>query len=269
MGLSKSVHWSAWFTTSFIILLIAYTLVTIFLKFKIIAGHALLEHSNAFLLWILFLVYSMAVITFCFLMSVLFHKATTAGNAGTILLLLTFVVYNQFRSNFKELSYIVKLLYCLPLNTGFSQAVSIILDYEKFSIGLNFGNLASRDNEEGFSVADVILALVIASALHLLLTIYIEQVFTGSIGVAKPWYFPVSPIIKLFRNKSSNDEIVANEKHNLSPEDYEKELRNLRVGIRICDLSKRFRKSFAVDQLNLNMYEDQITVLLGHNGKVT
>ena len=266
MGLSNSLHWSAWFTTCFIVLMIAYTLVTIFLKFKIIGGQAILEHSNLFLIWIFFLFYSMAVITFCFLMSVIFQKATTAGNVGTILFFLTFVIYNQFRGNFNDLNYIVKILYCLPLNTGMSQAVSIILDYEQLTVGLNFSNFASHDNDEGFSVAEVLLAFVIASVIHILLMTYIEQVFTGDIGVAKPWYFPITPIIRLFNKKQLIDDFAGKPRQTLSSEDYEKDPMNLKAGIKIVDISKTFGKSTVVDQLNLNMYENQITVLLGHNG---
>lgn len=265
MGLSNTLHWAAWFVTCFAVLVIAYSLVTVFMKFKIIAGQALLEHSDMFLIWILFLFYSMAVITFCFLMSVIFQKATTAGNVGTIIFFLTFVIYNQFRENFKALGYGVKFLYCLPLNTGLSQAISIILDYEQTTEGLQFSNFASRDNNEGFSVADVIFALVVASAIHILLMIYIEQVFTGSIGVAKPWYFPISPIIRLFKNSQTKD-FAIKQKQTLSSDDFEKDPVNLKPGIRIAEISKNFGRATVVDQLSLNMYEGQITVLLGHNG---
>lgn len=48
---------------------------------------------------------------------------------------------------------------------------------------------------------------------------------------------------------------------------YEKEPKNLNVGIQIQNLGKVFHgNKVAVSNLSLNMYEDQITVLLGHNG---
>lgn len=48
---------------------------------------------------------------------------------------------------------------------------------------------------------------------------------------------------------------------------YEKEPTNLKVGVKIKNLEKVFHnKKVAVRNLSLNMYENQITVLLGHNG---
>lgn len=48
---------------------------------------------------------------------------------------------------------------------------------------------------------------------------------------------------------------------------YEKEPTHLSIGIKIQHLRKEFsNKKVAVRDLSLNMYKDQITVLLGHNG---
>jgi ATP-binding cassette subfamily A (ABC1) protein 3 len=48
----------------------------------------------------------------------------------------------------------------------------------------------------------------------------------------------------------------------------EDEPRGLKSGIKIIDLSKSFDggKTYAVNNLNLNTYNGQITALLGHNG---
>lgn len=266
MGLSSTVHWTSWFTSSLLTLVAAFTLVTIFVKYKIIGGEALFEFSNVFLIWIFFLFYIIAVITFCFLISVVFKKATTAGNVGTILFFVTNVVYYQYRDRFESLNYFIKMLYCLPLNTALGQGISIILDYEITKEGLNFSNFASHDEDHGFSVAEVLLAFVIASMIHLLLTLYIERVFTGSIGVAKPWYFPLSPIIRMINNKREKSNNFVKEKAKSAQEDFEQDPQNMKAGIKIRNMTKRFGKDTVVNQLSLNMYEDQITVLLGHNG---
>lgn len=270
MGLSSFQHWSAWFTSCFILLMLAYTIVVVFLKFKIIASTALFEHSNFFLIWIFFFFYSTSVVTFCFLISVIFKTATVAGNVGTIIFFLTHGVYYQLRGDFPDLNYIVKYLFCLPINSGLGQGISQILDLEQKRVGLQFSNFVSHDNESQFSVLEVIVALVIATVIHLLLMVYIEQVFTGGIGVAKPWYFPIAPIMKLF-NKKKNLNEDEDENHqngkpmDLASGDFEPDPKNLKAGVRIEKLSKRFGKATAVNQLSLNMYQDQITVLLGHN----
>lgn len=268
MGLSSTLHWSAWFTTSFLILLFAYTLVTIFLCVRIIKGQSLFQYSNIFLIWLFFIFYITAVITFCFLISVIFKKASTAGRVGSIVFILTYVFHYQFGDNFASFNYVVKLLFCLPINTGLGQGVSIILQLEQERVGLHFFNFATHDNDVSFSVIEVLFSFVIASVIHMLLTVYIEKVFPGSIGISEPWYFPFIGIMKCFKKSTdqSIDHEESKEKPRLSSEDFEKDPQNMKAGIEIVDMTKKFGKSTVVNQFSLNMYEDQITVLLGHNG---
>lgn len=46
----------------------------------------------------------------------------------------------------------------------------------------------------------------------------------------------------------------------------EKAPNNLQVGIKVENLSKRYGRDTAVDKIDMQIYKDQITVLLGHNG---
>lgn len=258
----------SWFSSSFFILVASFALVTIFLRYRFIANMAFFPNSNVMLVWIVFLFYSNSAVTFCFLISAVFKKASIAGNVGTIIFIATFVFYYQFRDDFLEMHYVVKMLYCLPLNTGLAQVIAMVLELDLSSEGLQFPNMSKRVNGFGFSVIESILMFCLASFIHLMLMIYIEQVFTGSIGVAKPWYFPISPIIKMFKGKNNNSDGSQKEKSKVSNEDFEQEPSGMKAGIKIVNLSKTFGKDTAVNQLNLNIYEDQITVLLGHNGKV-
>lgn len=54
---------------------------------------------------------------------------------------------------------------------------------------------------------------------------------------------------------------AANEGHLFEPEPF-----NLKAGVQITNLRKVFHKKVVVNDLSLNMYENQITLLLGHNG---
>ncbi|KAJ6644467.1 Phospholipid-transporting ATPase ABCA3 [Pseudolycoriella hygida] len=266
MGLSNTLHWTAWLTSSFFIPIVAYTLVTIFLCVKIFGGQALFQFSNFFLIWLFFVFYIIATITFCFLISVIFKKASTAGRVGSILFVITYAFHYQFGDNFVSFNYVVKILFCLPLNTGLAQGISMILRLEQDRVGLQFFNFATHDNSVQFSILEVLLSFVIAAVIHMLLTLYIELVFTGSIGVSRPWYFPIQSIAKLFKKPAVNDDHEFMSKPKLSDEDFEKDPQNMSVGIEIVDMTKKFGKSTVVNQFSLNMYEDQITVLLGHNG---
>ena len=228
---------------------------------------AFLPNSNVFLIWVVFLFYSAAVITFCFLISVIFKKSTTAGNVGTIIFVVNFIFYYQYRNDFVDMNYIVKMLYCLPLNTALGQVFAIILDLDFAHGGLSFSNFATHVPGFNFSVLEMLMMFVIISVIQLLAMIYIEQVFTGSIGVAKPWFFPFLPIIKRCKGeKASNQQGSAMPQKSMARSDYEDDPTGMKAGIVISDLSKTFGKLTVVNQLNLKMYENQITVLLGHNG---
>lgn len=263
MGLSSSLHWLAWFNISLWLLINSFALILVFLTIKIVASMAFLPNCNQMILWFVFTLYNIAVITFCFLMSVIFKKANTAGNVGTIIFMVTFIFFYQFRGDFADMPYIVKMLYCLPVNTALGQVLEIILQLDLASNGVSFSNIASRIEGFNFSVLEMMMMFVIISILQMALTIYIEQVFTGDIGVAKPWWFPVGPIVRMFK---SDKEVFENSGSTVSGKDYEADPTNLKKGIEIVDMSKNFGSARVVNNFNLNMYEDQITVLLGHNG---
>ncbi|XP_037030388.1 phospholipid-transporting ATPase ABCA1-like [Bradysia coprophila] len=211
MGLSNAVYWTAWLTSSLLIPIGSYTLVTVFL---------------------------------------------------------CFMFYSLFDTEFKSSNYVVKLLHCLPVNTGLCHGISIILQSEANGPGLQMINFASHDNVLEFSIADVLFSFVIASIIHMLLTVYIDQVFTGNIGIPKPWYFPIAFVLQHCKRNPlvSEDNIDVKDNEKLDSKDYEADPQHSPVGIRIAHLTKKFGSVTVVNQFSLNMFQDQITVLLGHNG---
>lgn len=261
MGLSSTVYWSSWFTKVFITLTISFTIVTIFLCVPTIADRAIFQRSNFFLIWVLFIVYTSSVITLCFLISTIFKKSNTAANIGTMVFFATVIPYNQLSQNFSSFHYSVKFLFCLPVNTGLGEAISIILRFERDENGLQFANFFSR-GEIGFSFAEALVVMLVALGIHLLLMVYFENVFPGNIGVPKPWHYPVTS----FMQKSSEKPSIVNTEANSKQHDFEVDPSDSRAGIEILNLSKTFGSSTVVKNLSLDIFEDQITVLLGHNG---
>lgn len=89
--------------------------------------------------------------------------------------------------------------------------------------------------------------------------------FPGKYGVAKPWNFLYKKIRRLYFSKREKPQI----KHELQNFDedklyFESEPTNVRVGIEIHNMTKKFTKDkISVNDLTLNIYENQITCLLG------
>ena len=105
--------------------------------------------------------------------------------------------------------------------------------------------------------------------IHLLLTYYFENVIPGDFGSTKPWYFPVAWMFP--ENNKANQ--VESDETNLEKNAYleDESIYSLRnIGIKIMGIGKNFKQlgkiKNAVKNLSLNIYEGQISVLLGHNG---
>lgn len=268
MGLSSSLHWLAWFTKYMIMMEVSILAMVFLMCTDVISP--IFAFSNPIIIWLFFNIYAVSVITFCFLISVIFKKSTTAANVGSILFFLTLIPFNQLQDKFYSLRYILKVLYCLSLNSGMGQGVKMLLIAEGNEVGIHFMNLFSREPDVQFSVGEVMIVMILSIVIQILVTIYIEKVFPGDIGIPEPWYFPALPTFRFIRRQMGYKSLVNHDamlqERRISGADFEDEPTNLKAGIRINNLSKAFSAKNAVDKLNLNIFEDQITVLLGHNG---
>jgi len=173
----------------------------------------------------------------------------------------------MYHDSFYRFRYGLKVLFCMLTNTNMGQGIKMILIAEVNAGGVGFVNLFKRSVDLKFSFGELLIFMNVGSALKMLLTIYVEKVFPGEFGLSKPWHFPISDFFKFLSKRFSihlSDYISEAEEFDLS--DYEEQPSNLNVGIEIKKLSKKFGNKYAVTNFSLNMYENQITVLLGHNG---
>ncbi|CAI8007467.1 ATP-binding cassette sub-family A member 3, partial [Geodia barretti] len=112
---------------------------------------------------------------------------------------------------------------------------------------------------------------------------YVNEVKPGRYGVPRPFYFPLQPSYWTGRPCTTTSQEVRGGGERSGDDLHEEEPRNMAVGISVQNLIKIYdnnklskcfqsstkhetRRRVAVDGLNLNMYEGQITALLGHNG---
>uniref|UniRef100_A0A4W4H932 ABC transporter domain-containing protein n=1 Tax=Electrophorus electricus TaxID=8005 RepID=A0A4W4H932_ELEEL len=129
-------------------------------------------------------------------------------------------------------------------------------------VGIQWSNLFEAVTvDDDFSLAQVLALLLLDALLYSLVTWYVEAVFPGEYGVPRPWYF----FVLVGRVHEEEDAEKA-----LKGEFIEEEPSGLVSGVKIKHLSKVFRvgnkTKEAVKDLTVNMFEGQITVLLGHNG---
>ncbi|KAL7011780.1 hypothetical protein ACKWTF_014450 [Chironomus riparius] len=267
MGLSSALYWSSWFMRSFIILIISFTINLILTVTSINSDIPMFANSNPLIIWFFFISYITSMITFCFLVSVIFKKPSIANSVGSVTFLAAIAPYVIYHEDFYNYSYGLKMLFSMLINTNMGLGIKMIIVAENGYGGVGFGNVFTRPAEFEFSFGELMIWMNIGSALIMLLTIYIENAFPGKVGVAKSWHYPISGIIKLFiRDRDVRQSETSSKYVHFEKFDKEDEPENLKPGIEIKSLSKRFRQTYAVKKLSLNLYKDQITVLLGHNG---
>lgn len=169
--------------------------------------------------------------------------------------------------SYEKLNLVQKILICLGSNSAIAYAFNLIIMFEGSGEGLQWSNLwRTTSPDDDFVVGHVMVMLVFDTFLYLFIALYVEGVYPGKYGVPHKWYFPFTAEYWCGKPRYVGVEDV-HESITNNPDIYEKEPISLPVGVQIKNLRKVYRnKKVAVRDLSMNMYEGQITVLLGHNG---
>ncbi|XP_076054127.1 phospholipid-transporting ATPase ABCA3-like [Oratosquilla oratoria] len=271
MGMEGWLHWLAWFVKSFLFLLTTSIGVTILICVQWSStGLAVLENSDPSFVFFFLFVYLIAAIIFCFFLSTLFSKANSAALATGLLWFFSYVPYTFLRPRYSDITLGVKLVTCLLPNMALSFGCQLISMYEGTGEGIQWynGNRSVSPDDE-FTLGLVIVMMVLDCVVFAELTWYIEAVFPGEYGIPQPWYFPFT--MTYWRGPGAGsglDDEDLPPLYRQDPNFFEEDPKNLRPGIIITGLSKMFSrgKKLAVNNMNLRLYKNHVTALLGHNG---
>uniref|UniRef100_A0A8C2JZ56 ATP-binding cassette, sub-family A (ABC1), member 3b n=1 Tax=Cyprinus carpio TaxID=7962 RepID=A0A8C2JZ56_CYPCA len=183
--------------------------------------------------------------------------ANVAAAAGGFIYFLSYLPYVFLWPRYDLLSHAQKVSACLISNVAMAMGAQLIGMFEGKGTGIQWHNLFEPVTvDDDFSLAQVLALLLLDSVLYALVAWYLEAVFPGEYGVPRPWYFFI--LVQEEAEKVSKGEF------------FEEEPAGLVSGVKIKHLAKVFKvgnkTKDAVRDLTLNMFEGQITVLLGHNG---
>ncbi|XP_063224088.1 phospholipid-transporting ATPase ABCA3-like isoform X2 [Bacillus rossius redtenbacheri] len=268
MGLPSWLHWTAWFVSCFLVLLISVILVTVLTKvsWNSSSDLAVFTKSNGIIIFIFLMLYAVTIICFCFMVSSFFSKANLAATMAGLGWFLLYAPYMFLQPNYGSLGLAAKLALMLFCNTAMSLGFQLVLMFEGSGRGLQWDSLW-QPATQGDSVVfgHVLIFLVVDAVLYLLIALYVEAVYPGLYGVPKPWNFFLK---KSFwcGGEAATVEATGDSLWISSSPDFVETEPALPIGIQIKELRKVFGKKVAVDGLSVNMYEGHITVLLGHNG---
>ncbi|KAK4312219.1 hypothetical protein Pmani_016341 [Petrolisthes manimaculis] len=270
MGLQNWLHWSAWFIKSFMFLATTTSLITILLcvHWQGSGSLAVLSESDPSLVLVFLLLYTICAISFCFFLSTLFSKANSAAAVTGLVWFFIYVPYMILRPRYSSLSQTSKLLLCLLPNTAMSLGCQLISMFEGIGLGIQWKLLLKGVSpDDTFTFGHIFGMLLLDTISFALLTWYIEAVWPGDFGVPQPWYFPF--LASYWVGGQAVKQDAATVIPPVQDSDFfEDDPKGLQAGVQVQGLTKVFPrgKKVAVNRLHLNMYDGQITVLLGHNG---
>ncbi|XP_060076879.1 phospholipid-transporting ATPase ABCA1-like [Ylistrum balloti] len=269
MGLHPILYWMSWFTKVFIYMIIACFFFTLMMSIDTGETGSVLPKSSPTLIFVFFLLYTLAIIAFCFLMASIFSKATSAAFAAGILYYLFFVPQYFMADDYETLSRSVKLAVSLLHPMALTWGITTITIYEGTGAGAQWSNFHTpATKDDNFSLGLAMGMLVLDSVICFFFSWYLDNVRPGEFGIPKPWYFLCTKTY--WCGTDGQEDMLDVTLGHVNPNKFEGDPADLNVGINISHLRKVFgsgkKKKAAVVDTTLNMYQGQITALLGHNG---
>ncbi|KAG7398223.1 ATP-binding cassette sub- A member 12 [Phytophthora boehmeriae] len=236
----------------------------------------LFSNSSPIIIFLFFFLFGLSVLCYAFFISTMFSTARAGSFIGMIVFFFMYFAASAYTDSSPEedITYA-----CIMPPVALSFGLSTISDFEASGIGANFENLTTLN--VNFRLSTALSMLLVDCGIYTLLGLYLEKVLNKQYGTSLKWNFPFSPSYWRGRKKPSRptmastatdvDNVTVEVNSNIEPvnaELREQERRGEALSV------QRLRKVFevpggtkvAVQGLDLVMYKDQITCLLGHNG---
>ncbi|XP_037665432.1 ATP-binding cassette sub-family A member 9 isoform X2 [Choloepus didactylus] len=260
MGLRESAFWLSWGLMYAGFIFIVATLMTIIVK-----STQVVIFTGFMVIFTLFFFYGLSLVTLAFLMSVLIKKPFLTGLV--VFLLIVFWGSLGFAALYRHLPAFLEWTLCLLSPFAFTAGVAqlIHLDYDMNS------NILVDSSKNPYLIIATLFMLVFDALLYLVLTLYFDRILPTEYGHQRsPWFFLKSSFWfqhqdhVALENEIDSEPSLNDSFEPMSPEFHGKE------AIRIKNLKMEYKgkheKVEALKGLVFDIYEGQITALLGHSG---
>ncbi|XP_010576886.1 PREDICTED: ATP-binding cassette sub-family A member 10-like [Haliaeetus leucocephalus] len=262
MGLQDIAFWLSWS-----LLYVVYVMVLSCLLTALVVWDAFYLSSFP-AVFLLFFLYGLACIHLVFMLCSLLRTSKLAGSMG--FLITFFFGCLSLALLIENLPEPLKWFLGLFCPFAFNAGIAKVFHLEKYGIGFCFSNLM----EESYFLFLTYIILVFDSVLYMLLAIYFDKVLPGKYGIPHPPFFCLKPSYwvrsrrgstrEMPRTAASPEELLGDDIEPVPPEFMGKD------AIRLNNIKKAYKKkdkkTEALRGLSLNIYEGQITALLGHSG---
>ncbi|KFP21965.1 ATP-binding cassette sub-family A member 9, partial [Egretta garzetta] len=257
MGLQDIAFWLSWSLLYTIYIAIMASLLTL------ITIRGVVHEHNFFEIYFFYFFYGIASIHFFFMLSSLLKQPNIVSFVGFVLHIIFGLL--GFLTLFEKLPPSLEWIFNLFSPFAFTAGISKMVKLEKYG---------SAFTPELYPFFNLYAILTLDSVVYLLLAIYFDKVLPGKYGVPYPPTFFLRPSY-WFKARSgyvgvraggegSHDPILSSNMEPMPPGFDGKE------AIRLNNIKKIYKKkdkrTEALMGLSLNIYEGQITALLGHSG---
>ncbi|NXF08266.1 ABCA5 protein, partial [Smithornis capensis] len=263
LGLHDTAFWLSW-----VLLYVSLIFVMSILMAVIATASSLFPQSSAFVIFLLFFLYGVSSVFFALMLTPLFKKSKHVGIVEFLATLafgfvgLNIVLLEDFPKSFVWI--LSPLCQC-----SFLIGVAQVMHLEDYEDGATFANI----NDGPYPLCISLALLVLDSIFYLLVAVYLDQVIPGEFGLRRTPFFFLKPSFwskhrknyKELYESSINGSLSFSEIIEPVPSEFQG-----KEAIRISCVQKTFRKKGetveALRNLSFDIYEGQITALLGHSG---
>ncbi|KAM4034616.1 cholesterol transporter ABCA5 [Anomaloglossus baeobatrachus] len=263
LGLHDTAFWLPWVLLYIILILLISLLMafitTVFTPFK---------HSSWFLIFLLYALYGISLILFALMLTPLFKKAKQAGGIAFLatLVLGALGIFIVMKGDFPKSFVWFFSPFC---QCTFMIGIAQVMFLEAHGKGAQLFNL----KDGPYPLIITFIFLVVDSVMYLLLASYLDQILPSEYGLKRQPLFFFKPS---YWSKKRRNYGVLSESFFSTNSDLSDIVEPVALGlqgkeaIRIKNIHKSFKKENqqveALQGLTLDIYEGQITALLGHSG---
>ena len=276
MGLTDFAYFSSTFLVYFIEFFLQAVLITFLYTFKFTQHTpAVFDSTSPLLILVVLLVFGMNLILIGIFFSIFFKNPNIAVISAIVMYLL-FDILQYFIDPKYNKAIIVdsstiktfQIISCALPVPSIKFSIRIFNFLEWYSTGASFANLFETTYQYGYLSIGLILIMNFCSILlNVILIHYFNNVWPFQYGLVKSWYYPINPILSLFKSEKSAGQMTMNEttktETTVDVKYFEEEETKAKVTVSIQNLCKKYGKKTVISNINLDLHENQLTALLG------
>ncbi|XP_072414639.1 cholesterol transporter ABCA5 isoform X1 [Chiloscyllium punctatum] len=266
MGLYDSAFWLSWGLLYMVLIFILSLLMAV-----IATQTSLFPRSSVLIVFPLLFLFGISIIPFSFLLTPLFKNQKIAGLVGS-LMLMGFGLFSLPTILVRDFPVSAVWGLCVFSPSALAIGIAQVVLLEAIGDGAQPSNLSASP----FPLYIPLFMLVLDSFLYLLIAVYLDQVLPGEFGQRQPFFYFLKPSYWFHKQKHYvNIDSISENEFGLGPvfnevvEAVPAELKG-KEAIRLKGVHKLYKgkekKVEALKGLSFDIYQDQITALLGHSG---